>query len=95
MKTFGLIAKWLIIIVGVVFAIYTGIWIMFAGGIIQIIDALKNDLENIEIAKGVVRIILATPVGTLIISISGIVGVAIQVICGVDDKVKIKKRQRP
>jgi hypothetical protein len=49
-------------IVGLFGAFYTGLWLMFVGGIIQIVDACKvTPTDSAGIAWGIVRIIFAVP----------------------------------
>lgn len=46
----------LIAIAGIVLGIYVGIWLMFAGGIIQIVNSI-NPINGLGIALGILRII--------------------------------------
>lgn len=56
------IAGWIILIATILLALYTGVWLLFAGGIIQIVNSI-NPLEGIGIAIGIIKIIVAAPVG--------------------------------
>ena len=48
-------------IAGVCLAVYVGLWLMFVGGIAQLVDAAQEDpVEGIEIAIGIVRIVFAS-----------------------------------
>lgn len=51
----------LMIIAGIVLGIYVGLWLCFVGGIIQLVDAIKAapNVEGMQIAWGVVRIVFA------------------------------------
>ena len=49
---------WLFIIVGILLGAYIGIWVLLAGGIIQIVNNL-NPINALEIAIGVIRIIFS------------------------------------
>lgn len=54
----------LLIVAGVLAGLYVGLWLMFIGGIIQVINAVKaNPTPAIDVAWGVVRIIFASLVG--------------------------------
>jgi len=46
----------LIIVVSIILGIYVGIWLMLAGGIMQIVNSI-NPLDGMGIAIGVIRII--------------------------------------
>ena len=57
----------LIMIFGVLLGIYIGVWIMFIGGIVQIINAIKaTPVEAMPIALGVARMVCASIVGSII-----------------------------
>lgn len=46
----------LIAIAGIILGIYVGIWLMFVGGIIQIVNSI-NPINGLGIALGILRII--------------------------------------
>lgn len=46
----------LIAIVGIALGIYVGVWLMFIGGIVQIVNSI-NPLNGLGIALGIARII--------------------------------------
>lgn len=51
----------IIAVVGGLLAVYVGLWLMFVGGITQVIDAVQEDpVEGAEVAWGVVRIVFAS-----------------------------------
>lgn len=54
----------LIVVGSIILGLYVGIWLMFAGGIIQIINAL-NPLNGIQIAIGICRIIFCEIAGLI------------------------------
>lgn len=54
----------LIIIASIALGLYVGIWTMFVGGIIQIVNGI-NPLNGLEIATGICRIVFCE-VATLI-----------------------------
>lgn len=54
----------LLVIAGVLFGVYVGLWVCFVGGIVQIIDAIKaTPVEALDIALGIVRILVAGVAG--------------------------------
>ena len=56
----------LMIVIGIILGIYIGVWIMFAGGILDIVEFIKNDWQNMQLlAWGIVKILLAKVVGGL------------------------------
>jgi len=66
----------LIAIVGIALGIYVGVWLMFVGGIVQII----NSINGLGIALGIARIIFCE-VGGLIAWL----GIAIGSVIGLED----------
>ena len=53
-----------LIIVGIIFGIYAGIWWAFIGGIVDIIEQVRaEDLSAIAVAIGVVKILFAGVIG--------------------------------
>lgn len=53
-----------LIVLGAVAALYIGVWLMLAGGVVDVVQSLKADnLPEWELALGVVKILLASPVG--------------------------------
>lgn len=57
---------WLIIIASILAGLYVGIWVMFAGGIIQIINSL-NPVNAVGIATGILKIIFCEMAGLITI----------------------------
>ena len=52
------------ILLGITLGLYLGIWVMFIGGIVQAVNALKaQPIESLYLAIGIVRIFLAVGVG--------------------------------
>nr|DAN92111.1 MAG TPA: hypothetical protein [Caudoviricetes sp.] len=69
----------LIAIVGIALGIYVGVWLMFVGGIVQIVNSI-NPLNGLGIALGIVRIVFCE-VGVLIAWL----GIAIGSVIGLED----------
>ena len=56
----------LLMVAGAALAIYVGGWLMFVGGIVQIVDAIKaTPVEGVDIAIGIIKIMLAGAAGAL------------------------------
>lgn len=54
----------LLIIGGVAFGLYAGLWWAFIGGIIQIIDAVKaTPVPAMDVALGIARVVFAGAIG--------------------------------
>jgi len=75
MKTvFGL----LLIIAGVCFGLYVGVWVMFIGGIIDIITQIRAEhMEALTVSFGVLKIIFSSLVGYLAGVVAVLPGIAI------------------
>lgn len=69
----------LMAIVGIALGIYVGVWLMFVGGIVQIINSI-NPTNGLGIALGIVRIVFYE-VGVLIAWL----GIAIGSVIGLED----------
>jgi hypothetical protein len=69
----------LMAIVGIALGIYVGVWLMFVGGIVQIINSI-NPTNGLGIALGIVRIVFCE-VGVLIAWL----GIAIGSVIGLED----------
>ncbi len=69
----------LIAIAGIALGIYVGVWLMFIGGIVQIVNSI-NPLNGLGIALGIARIIFCE-VGGLITWL----GIAIGSVIGLED----------
>lgn len=65
----------LIAIIGIILGIYVGIWLMLAGGIIQIVNSI-NPINGLGIALGILRIIFCE-VGGFIVWLGIAIGSAI------------------
>lgn len=53
-----------LIICGIVLGLYVGVWLMFIGGIVQIIDQIKAvDTSMLSVFGGVLRIMFAGFIG--------------------------------
>lgn len=68
-KIFGI----LLIICGVAFGLYAGLWWAFIGGIVDVIQASRApELVPMDVAIGVVKVLFAGAIG----GISGVVAIA-------------------
>lgn len=65
----------LIAIIGIALGIYVGVWLMFIGGITQIISSI-NPVNGLGIALGIARIIFCE-VGGLIACLGIVIGLTI------------------
>lgn len=65
----------LIAIVGIALGIYVGAWLMFIGGITQIVNSI-NPVNGLGIAFGIVRIVFCE-IGALIAWLGVVIGSAI------------------
>lgn len=65
----------LIAIVGIALGIYVGVWLMFIGGITQIVNSI-NPVNGLGIAFGIARIVFCE-IGGLIAWLSVVIGSAI------------------
>jgi len=55
-----------LIIAGIALGLYLGVWVMFIGGIIDIIDQIKApELSAMAVAWGVVKVVFASLIGWL------------------------------
>lgn len=70
-ETLGII----IFMAGILASLYLGIWVMFVGGIANLIDIIKTgDFESIIIAKNIAKIIFAGTCSFIGIYISAFIG---------------------
>jgi hypothetical protein len=54
----------LLFILGVILALYLGVWVMFIGGIVQLINAIKiSPVDALGIGIGIARIMLSGLIG--------------------------------
>jgi hypothetical protein len=68
----------ILVLAGIAFGVYVGLWVCFIGGIVQIIDAIKaTPVEGLDIAIGIVRILFAGAAGALSAFVAVIPGVAL------------------
>jgi hypothetical protein len=81
----------IIVIVGILLGLYTGLKVMFIGGIIDVVEQIKaTNLDGSALAVGIVKILFAGVVGWVIFYIS----IFIAAIVNVDLKKKRKKHSR-
>ena len=64
----------LMIVGGICLGLYVGGYLMFIGGIVQIIEAAKNDIDGAGIAFGIGRVVLAGLAGVLSLYVLAIPG---------------------
>lgn len=65
----------IIIAVGIVFGIYFGFWVMFIGGAVDIIDAIKAPVTNATaVGGGVLKMVFAGLIGGIIVWVSLVIG---------------------
>ena len=55
-----------LIVFGIVFGLYVGVWVMFIGGIIQVVDAVQiHPVPAMHLGLGILRIVSASFVGII------------------------------
>lgn len=64
----------LLIILGIVLGLYLGLWVMFVGGIIQVVQNITPTVNTLGIGIGILRVSLAQLVAWLCFVILGGVG---------------------
>lgn len=68
----------LVILAGVIAGIYVGVWVMFIGGIVMIVDAIKaNPVDGVDIGLGLLRVCFSAVAGWLTVIFTVTVGAAI------------------
>ena len=73
-ELFGLI----LIIAGIIVGLYVGVWVMFIGGIVQVIESIRaENLIALDVAIAVARILFAGFFGWLAGILAVIPGVAL------------------
>jgi hypothetical protein len=56
----------ILIFAGIALGLYVGVWLMFIGGVVQVIEAIKaTPVEAMGIAVGALRVLAAGVVGVL------------------------------
>ena len=71
----GKLVGWVLIIGGVALGIYVGVWVMFIGGIVQLIDAVKaTPVDALHTACGIARIIFSGLTGWCVGAFSVTIG---------------------
>lgn len=54
---------------------WLGIWIMFVGGIVDIVDAIKAvDTDSMTVAIGMAKIVFAAPIGWGVFALGAFIG---------------------
>ena len=68
----------IIILASVIGGLYIGGWILFIGGIVQVVEAIKaTPVEAFDIAVGLFKVVLASTVGTLIAVLGAMLGASL------------------
>lgn len=61
------LAGFALTVVGILLGLYLGIWVLFIGGIVSVIEAVKaNPVDAYRLVWGIVKVILAAPMGWLV-----------------------------
>lgn len=56
----------ILIIIGIIVGLYIGLWVLFIGGIIQIVEAIRAEyFIPMDLGIGVVKMVLASTCGGL------------------------------
>ncbi len=67
----GSAIKLVILLGGIALAFYVGAWVLFVGGLIQLIDAVKaTPVESYGLAVGLLKAFSAAPVGWLLFALT-------------------------
>jgi len=65
----------LIIILGIFLGLYLGVWVMFIGGVVNVINGIKaNPVEAMLIGKGLAKMICANIVGWVSFMLCFVIG---------------------
>lgn len=77
----GKLIGFIIGICGVIFGLYFGFWVMFVGGLVDIIDAVKAPVTSVSIIGfGVLKMMFASFVGGIIVwaavALGGLIGLS-------------------
>lgn len=65
----------LVAIAGIILGIYVGVWLMFVGGIIQIVNSI-NPANGLGIALGILRIVFCG-IGVFVAHLGVVIGTGI------------------
>ena len=72
------IIGFLIIAIGAVLGVYVGFWLMFVGGISEVIEFFKTqNADSLSVALSIAKIIFASGVGAVIFWVSYLTGMMI------------------
>lgn len=64
-----------VIIAGVVLGLYVGIYLLFVGGILNLVSFAETNYQSINLLiKGIVKILIASPVGGIIFWVFSFIG---------------------
>jgi len=65
----------LLILAGATLGLWLGVWVLFIGGIVMVVEAVKaTPVDSIRLAIGILSVISASPVGWLTFVVLSIVG---------------------
>ena len=64
-------------VLGLILALYLGIWVLFIGGIVQVINAVKEDVNALLITLGLLRMVSASVVGFFTFLFIGVIGTVV------------------
>ena len=72
------ITAWVVAICTVALAAYVGPWIMFVGGIVDVVEAAKaTPVEAVQLGVGILKAVLARPVTLIVVSLGFFTGSAL------------------
>lgn len=64
MKTVSIIFGVILLVLSILGGLYVGFWVMFVGGIVDIIDAIKAPVTSMSaVGWGLIKILLASFIG--------------------------------
>jgi hypothetical protein len=65
----------MLMLASIVIGLYVGVWLMFVGGIIQVIDAFQSTpIASLDVALGLLRVFCASFVGWLSFAVLFVMG---------------------
>lgn len=67
-----------IIVAGVIFGTYIGVWVLFVGGVVEVIGQIRTPILEVPIlAHGVASIVFSFPVGSILAGLFTFAGLMI------------------
>ncbi len=73
-KTLRKILGTILIVGSVALGIYVGLWVLFIGGIVQIVNSITPEVHSMGIAIGVLKVVFANAVGAFTFWVSALIG---------------------